>query len=70
MKYRVRLDMNFDNENDARLLMNYARGKVSKATSIYEGSDSEEISYCEMELCGHDEGLPCMRLERHEVRKL
>jgi len=68
MKYRVRLDMCFDKESDARLLMNYAKGKAGKATSINEGSDSEEISYCGLELCGHDEGRTCTHLERHEVR--
>ena len=67
MKYRVRVDMCFDSEADARMLMNYAKGKAGKAVSINEGSDSEEISYCDLELCGHDEGQPCTRLERHEV---
>ena len=70
MKYRVRLDLSFKNESDARLLMNYARGKAGKAVSINEGSDNQEISYCELERCGHDEGQPCTQLARHEVRKL
>jgi hypothetical protein len=70
MKYRVRLDFSFDNESDARLLMNYARGKAGKAVNINEGSNNEEISYYELELCGHDEGRPCTRLERHEIRRL
>ena len=72
MKYRVRLDLSFDNESDAQLLMNYAKGKAGKAVSINEGSDNEEISFCDYELCRHDEsftGEGCTRLDRLEVRK-
>ena len=70
MQYRVRLDLSFDNEADAKLLMNYAKKKVGTAISINEGEDNEEISFCDLEICRHDEGLPCERLERVEVRKL
>jgi len=70
MKYRVRLDLSFDAESDAQALMDYARQLSSKAVSISEGMDNEEISFCDMEICRHDEGLPCTKLERLEVRKL
>jgi len=70
MKYRVRIDLSFDAENDAQALMGYAKGLASKAVSINEGGDNEEISFCDMEICRHDEGLPCTRLDRIEVRKL
>jgi len=70
MKYRVRLDLSFDIEADARALMDYAKGLSSKAVSINEGSDNEEISFCDLELCRHDEGLPCTSLDRTEVRRL
>ncbi|MDD5082724.1 MAG: hypothetical protein PHU08_05055 [Dehalococcoidales bacterium] len=70
MKYRVRLDLNFDSDSDALALMDYARGLSTRAVSINEGRDDEEISFCEIELCRHDEGLPCTRLDRLEVRKL
>ena len=70
MKYRVRLDLSFDNEADARSLMDYARGLTGKAVSINEGQDNEEISFCDIEICRHDEGLPCTRLDRVEVRNL
>ena len=70
MKYRVRLDLSFDNEADAKLLMNYARRISSKAVSINEGQINEEVAFCDLEICRHDEGLPCTRLERVEVRKL
>ena len=70
MKFRVRCDLSFDREDDARLLMDYAKGISGKAVSINEGKDNEEISFCDLEICRHDEGLPCTRLERVEARKL
>jgi len=69
MKYRVRVDLSFEAETDAQALMSYATSLSSKAVSINEGMDNEEISFCDMELCRHDEGLPCTRLERIETRK-
>jgi len=50
--------------------MVYAKGLSNKAVSINEGGDNEEISFCDIEICRHDEGLPCERLERVEVRNL
>lgn len=70
MKYRVRLDLSFGSEADAHALMNYAKRASKKAVSIREGEINEEIAFCDLELCRHDEGLPCTRLERVEVRKL
>ncbi len=70
MKYRVRLDLSFDGEASAQALMGYARQLSNKAVSINEGMDNEEISFCNMEICRHDEGLPCEELERVEIRKL
>ena len=70
MKYRVRLDLPFANEADAQALMAYAKGLSQKAVSINEGEDNEEIAFCDLELCGHDEGLPCIRLDRLEVGRL
>ena len=70
MKYRVRLDLSFDNEADAKLLMNYAKKMSVKSISISEGEPNQEIAFCDLEICRHDEGLPCIRLERVEVRKL
>jgi len=69
MKYRVRIDLSFDSEADARLLMGYAREISNKAVSINEGQHNREISFCDLEICRHDEGLPCTRLERLEVIK-
>ncbi len=70
MKYRVRLDLSFISEPDAQALMTYAKQLSGKAVSINEGWDNEEISFCDLEICRHDEGLPCEKLERVEIRKL
>ncbi|MFC1914368.1 hypothetical protein ACFLXF_03755 [Chloroflexota bacterium] len=70
MKYRVRVDLSFENESDAQSLMDYAKVAAGKAVSINESQADEEISFCDLELCGHDEGLPCTWLDRLEVRKL
>ncbi len=70
MKYRVRVDLSFANQSDAQTLMDYAKGIANKAVSINEGQANEEISFCNLEICRHDEGLPCTRLDRLEVRKL
>ena len=69
MKYRVRLDLSFDNETDARSLMAYAKNISEKAVSINEGESNQEIAFCDLEICRHDEGLPCEKLERVEIRK-
>jgi hypothetical protein len=70
MKYRVRTDLSFDSEQDARDCMDDLRLYANKAVSINEGEPNEEIAFCDLEICRHDEGLPCTRLERFEVRKL
>jgi len=70
MKYRVRLDLSFDSGADAQSLVDYARVISSKVVSINEGEDNEEISFYDMEICRHDESLPCERLERVEIRNL
>ena len=67
MKYRVGLDLNYDTESDARSLMESAKELFDKAVSINEGQAAEEISFCDTEICRHDEGLPCTRLERVEL---
>ncbi len=70
MKYRVRLDLSFENEADAQSLMAFARSLSSKAVNINEGEANEEIAFCDLEICRHDEGLPCEKLERVEIRRL
>jgi len=69
MKYRVRLDLSFANAADARSLMAYAKNLSGQAVSINEGEVNEELSFCDLEICRHDEGLPCEKLERVEIRK-
>ena len=70
MKYRVRLDLSFADADDAQDLMSYAKSLSSRAVSINEGEVNEEISFCDVEICRHDEGLSCEKLERIEIRKL
>ena len=70
MKYRVRLDLSFESESDAQALMVYAKNLSGKAVSINEGMPNEEIAFCDLEFCRHDEGLPCEKLDRVEIRKL
>jgi len=68
MKYRVRLDMSFDREEDARALLAQAHGMVGKAKNMNPGAANEEISFVDLEICRHDEGLPCIHLERTEIK--
>ncbi len=67
MKYRVRIDLFFANEADARSLMAYAKNLSSKAVSINEGEVNEEIAFSDLEICRHDEGGSCDTLERVEI---
>lgn len=68
MKYRVRIDLSFVSQADAQSLMDYAKNISVSAVSINEGQVNEEISFSDLETCGHDEGLPCTRLDRLEIR--
>ena len=70
MNYRVRVDLSFVDEADGQALMNYAKSLAGKAVSVNEGEHNEEIAFCDFEVCRHDEGLPCTKLDRLEVRKL
>ena len=67
MKYRVRVDMSFENEAEARSLMETAKTSAERASNISPGGQGGEISFCDLEQCRHDEGLPCTRLERVEI---
>lgn len=70
MKYRVRVDLSFVNQSDAQALMSYAKALASNAVSLNEGQANEELSFCETEICRHEEGLPCEKLERVEFSRL
>jgi len=69
VKYRVKVDLSFASEADARAVMGYAATASAGAVSINEGEDNEQISFYELEYCGHDEGLPCSILDRVEIRE-
>ena len=70
MKYRVLLDLSFAQEADAQALMTYAKTLTSKAVSLNEGNINEEIAYCDIHKCMHDEipPRPCEPIERIEIR--
>lgn len=72
MKYRVRLDLSFASQADAVSLTNYAKTMSSKAVSINEGKEEQEISFYDYEKCYHDEtpNKPCEPIERKEIRKI
>jgi hypothetical protein len=67
VKYRVRMDMIFEAETDARALMASGAALTGRAVCIKAGTTDAEASFCELELCRHDEGGPCQLLERVEV---
>lgn len=71
MKHRVRIDLSFNNEADAKALVEFAKTLTGKAVSINENKSNAEISYCEREHCYHDEAQtrPCELQERIEVKK-
>jgi len=54
MKYRVRVDLSFASEADARSLLAYAKNLSAWAVSIKEGEVNEEIAFCDLEICRHD----------------
>ena len=70
MKYRLRLDLSFDNQADAQALLDFAKTLRGKAAGVNTGKTNEEAAFCEMEICRHEEGLPCTRLERLEIGKV
>jgi len=67
MKYRVRIDMSFKKESEALVLLNAAKDCAVRAVSLNENQDKTVPSSYELELCRHDEGMPCTRLEKVEV---
>lgn len=70
MKYRIRMDISFDDESTAKSLFETVKKSSSKASSINEGKPSQEISYIEYEICGHDEGKECQTIEKIEIRNI
>jgi hypothetical protein len=63
MKYRVRIDLSFDNQTTAAALMNSGKSYIENAAPPGNGRPA----FCEMEECRHDESLPCTIIERVEV---
>lgn len=70
MKYRVRADLSFDKEADARALLVKAQGMIGKARNMNEGLANEETAFCELELSGADEGKPSFLISRTERKTI
>lgn len=67
MLYRIQTDLRFENEEDAKLVWNYLKGKLAKAININKDESNEELSYVSQHQCRHDEGLPCGPAETVKV---
>ena len=67
MKYRVRADMRFESEADAREFATFAQGLVGKARNMNPGAANEEQSFVELMLDRADEGLPAISLSRTAI---
>jgi hypothetical protein len=68
MKYRVRADMRFETETDARDFASFAQGLVKKARNMNPGASNEEESFVELTLDRADEGLPAISLSRTAIK--
>ncbi len=55
MKYRVRLDLSFADEADARALMDTAKKLISGASNINEGKENQEIGFIDYRESNHDD---------------
>jgi len=59
MKYRLTLDLAFDNKSDMDIILGAVKKVKSKAVKINAGLANEEVSRASWHLCGHDEDKPC-----------
>ena len=59
MKYRLTLDLAFDNKADMDTIIGAVKKVKSKAKTINAGLANEEVPRASWHLCGHDEGKPC-----------
>jgi len=68
MKYRIRLDLIFDEKEDAMKAFNFLKKKRVLFRTIRKGEPNEERSVLEIHKCYHDEDptKPCEIIERIE----
>jgi len=68
MKYRIRLDLIFDEEEDAMKAFNFLKEKRVLFRTIRKGEPNEERSILEIHKCYHDEDptKPCEIIEHIE----
>jgi len=55
MKYRVSLDLAFDEEKHALNLKKEAENLLPEASNINEGKDNQEIGFIDYRECNHDD---------------
>ena len=72
MLYRVRVDLSFVSEADAKALYEQGKSTMLKATKLTRVSDLgmiAEKSFVELHQCYHDEAIqkPCGEITRVEV---
>lgn len=58
MRYRLRTDLAFTNEDIARLAFSYLKDKFAYIQPITT-AEIEEGKFLQLEICRHDENLPC-----------
>lgn len=67
--FRVKIDLNFApaDEGVARGLYNHVKGQLAKAKPINPPDGTPELTYIELQHCGHNIGEGCEEIEREEV---
>jgi len=68
MKYRIRFDLIFDEEEEAMKAFDFLKKRRNLFRTIRKGEPNEERSILEIHKCYHDEDLakPCEIIERIE----
>ena len=59
MKYRLKVDLIFDSEEDRDKALNLMKPYLAKAKDLNTGKSNEEKSHIHYHKCMHDEGKPC-----------
>ncbi len=72
MKYRVHIDMSFDEESPAIELVKIAKKLIPYASNINEGKDNQEIGFIDYRESNHDDPtrtIPDKVIEHLDVGK-
>ena len=60
MRYRVKLDLAFEEEADAKTLVALAEKLFGGAPTINKDKPNEEAGYIDYHICLHDESKSCL----------